>query len=227
MPDRTSHGKGSLTFGEPVTIRTEPGTYRGVRSQRVRFGPDLWATVHEDGRVTLGSYSLRFRLDALLSGRDGATLSLSTEPIAAADVEPAAVAEAVTPVEDDEPEDPATRYRQRFTWGPDDGLTITPPVGQEKPGGDAASMPDHMGRTVRAGDSVRQMGYWHGGRRRDVGRVGTVLRITRAGTAQVALDATRDLPAEVRNLGSSVIRRIDAGEPVEAFADDPAEEAGQ
>jgi hypothetical protein len=82
------------TFGfTPLEVTTEPGTYKGVRSQRVRvrigYSPDgqpleAWLTVHEDGRLTLGSYSHGFRLEYLTNHRTGSSVSLSTYPLAAA-----------------------------------------------------------------------------------------------------------------------------------------------
>jgi hypothetical protein len=137
MTSSAGSGREPLTFGEPVEIATEPSTYRGVRSQRVRFGSDLWATVHEDGRLTLGSYSLRFRVDALLNSRGGATLAVSTEPIAAA--------------EPDEAEDRA----ERFTTGPDQGVLVIMPGGVpeawETVGGIA---PEEGLMTVTEGEAV-------------------------------------------------------------------------
>ncbi len=71
-----------LTYGEPVTITTEPGKYAGVRSQRVRLGPEAWITVHEDGRLTLTSYTHRFILTYLHEHQTEAGLSLGLEPLA-------------------------------------------------------------------------------------------------------------------------------------------------
>ncbi len=139
--------------------------------------------------MTLGSYSLRFRIDYLTSHRDGSSLSLSTEPITAAE-----------PVE--EPPAVSAGFQERITWSSGEGVTITLPASQEEPEGDPAPMLDHMGRAIRVGDRVRQMGYWHGGKSGTSAASGEVSGITRAGTAEVALDATRDYPADVRNLGS-------------------------
>jgi hypothetical protein len=41
MANSERDGREPLKFGEPVEITTEPGQYRGVRSKRVRLGPDL------------------------------------------------------------------------------------------------------------------------------------------------------------------------------------------
>ncbi len=85
----TSNSTPPLTYGEPVTITTEPGKYAGVRSQRVRLGPDAWVTVHEDGRLTLSSYTHRFVLTYLHEHGTGAGVSLRLEPLAAQDAPPA------------------------------------------------------------------------------------------------------------------------------------------
>ncbi len=78
----SSTGGEPLTFGEPVTITSEPGQYKGVRSQRFRVRPDVWLTVHEDGRLTLGSYSQAFTVTYLHQHKQGAGVSLTTHPIA-------------------------------------------------------------------------------------------------------------------------------------------------
>jgi hypothetical protein len=75
----------------PVHLTTEPGKYAGTRYQRVRVripampgGPvDAWITVHEDGRLTLGSNTHTFHPDTLMQGKEP-TLGLSTRPIAPA-----------------------------------------------------------------------------------------------------------------------------------------------
>jgi hypothetical protein len=74
-----------LTFGEPVKITSKPGTYKGIRNQRVRLGNDVWATVHEDGRIGLASNSQAFTLTFLIHGKDGSHAMLSTQPIATAE----------------------------------------------------------------------------------------------------------------------------------------------
>lgn len=79
-----------------------------------------------------------------------------------------------------------------------------------------ASIVDHIGRPLRVGDRVRQVGYWHGGRLADVGRVGTVQRLTHE-RAVVLLDSVRGVPGEQRSLGGVILRRLDdEGEPAEA-----------
>jgi hypothetical protein len=79
-----------LSFGQPMTITSEPGQYKGVRHQRVRLGPDMWITVHEDGRLTLGSYTHAFTVTYLHQHKQGAGVSLSTRPILAAEESPGA-----------------------------------------------------------------------------------------------------------------------------------------
>jgi hypothetical protein len=84
----------------------------------------------------------------------------------------------------------------------------------------AEEINDHMGRPLRVGDRVRQVGYWHGGRLRDVTRLGTVEGFTRT-RAVVRLDPTADHAAEERPLGGTILRRVTEGEPVE-----PQDETG-
>jgi hypothetical protein len=68
-------------WGVPIEIGSVPGTRKGVRSQRFPVAPQVWVTVHEDGRITLGSYHRHLRLTALVNSGDGSTLTITTEPI--------------------------------------------------------------------------------------------------------------------------------------------------
>jgi hypothetical protein len=74
-----------LTFGEPVEITSKPGTYKGIRNQRVRLGHDVWVTVHEDGRIGLASNTQAFALTFLIHGKDGSHAMLSTKAITGAE----------------------------------------------------------------------------------------------------------------------------------------------
>jgi hypothetical protein len=73
---------------------------------------------------------------------------------------------------------------------------------------------DHMGRPLRQGDRVRQVGYWHGGRLADVGRAGVITGFARE-RAVVQLDGL----TEPRHLGGVILRRLDhEREPLEPEA---------
>jgi hypothetical protein len=76
-------------WGVPIEIMSEPATRKGVRSQRFRVSPDVWVTVHEDGRIGLGSYTHHLRVDALVNAAGGSTLTIVTGPISeGGEVEP-------------------------------------------------------------------------------------------------------------------------------------------
>lgn len=68
-------------WGVPVEIMSEPGTRKGIRSQRYRVSPDVWVTVHEDGRITFGSYTRHLTVQALINAKGGSALTVTTTSI--------------------------------------------------------------------------------------------------------------------------------------------------
>jgi len=69
---------------------------------------------------------------------------------------------------------------------------------------------DHMDRPLRAGDRVRQVGYWHGGRLADVRRAGVTRGHTSGGEVlKVGSDggSLRGLQARGERLGRLEVER--------------------
>jgi hypothetical protein len=75
-----------LSFGESIEITSKPGTYKGIRYQRMHIGPDIWITVHEDGRIGIGSYTRAFALTFMMRSKGGSSALISTQPLTNAEL---------------------------------------------------------------------------------------------------------------------------------------------